>query len=179
LNDAFHLDATAMMQCCNAAGTRALYDLWQGAVEQTAGDTPQYAIHLRFSVATPALTVVSHEPATGMLEVTPKEDCRVSVRLPEGEHHALAVTDGTAGAQPLEAEDGYVTFSATAGTQVNLYYPLCERVAHYEVGAPDRTLRCTGFWRGETLMHVDPPGEYYPLYQRSTDLPTVQPDLPR
>ncbi len=33
LNDAFHTDALALMQCCNAAGGRGIYDLWRYAVE--------------------------------------------------------------------------------------------------------------------------------------------------
>ncbi|MCL5994621.1 MAG: hypothetical protein M1546_01030 [Chloroflexi bacterium] len=178
LNDAFHLDATAMMQCCNAAGTRGLYDLWHNAVEM-GGENGHCAVHLRFSMQTPALKVVSYEPAGGRLDITTVSDGSVSVRLPAGERHALAVNhmDGAAQVQSLDAVDGYVRFDAKAGQCVELHYPLSERTTQYQVGAPGRTLHCTGSWRGETLMHIDPPGEYYPLYQRSTDLQPVQPAM--
>ena len=169
LNDAFHLDVTAMMQCCNAAGARALYDLWRYA-------TDERAIHLRFSVETSALRVVSHEPAQGQLDITPCRTGPLAVRLPGGVHHALVAVAGNTYA--IEARNGYVQLEARAGQPFSLYYALPERTAHYEVGTPGKTLSCTGHWRGETLMTIDPQGEYYPLYNRSTDLPPVEPSLP-
>ena len=169
LNDAFHLDVTAMMQCCNAAGARALYDLWRYA-------TDEEAIHLRFSVETPALRVVSHEPARGQLDITSKRDGPLAVRLPGGVHHAVVTTAGSP--QSVETREGYVHLEVRAGQPCSLYYALPERVAHYEVGTPGKTLSCTSHWRGETLMTVDPQGGYYPLYNRSTDLPPVEPSLP-
>lgn len=169
LNDAFHLDVTAMMQCCNAAGARALYDLWRYA-------TDDHAIHLRFSVETPTLRVISHEPARGQLDITPRRTGPLAVRLPGGVPHALIVSTGDTHA--LEARGGYVHLEVHAGQQLSLKYALPERVAHYEVGTPGKTLSCTGHWRGETLMRVDPQGEFYPLYNRAADLPPVEPALP-
>jgi hypothetical protein len=169
LNDAFHLDVTAMMQCCNAAGARALYDLWRYATDEAA-------IHLRFSVETPSLRVISHEPARGQLDITPRRDGPLAVRLPEGVQHAVFSAAGDT--RSVEARKGYVHFEVRAGQPLSLHYALPERSAHYEVGTPGKTLTCAGHWRGETLMRVDPPGGYYPLYERSADLPPVEPALP-
>ena len=77
-----------------------------------------------------------------------------------------------------EARHGYVHLEVGTGQQLSLHYALPERTAHYEVGTPGKTLSCAGHWRGETLMTVDPPGRYYPLYERTTDLPPVEPSLP-
>ena len=178
LNDAFHTDAPAMMQCCNAAGTRGLWDLWHHAVESPSAG--QIAIHLRFSVETPAVRVVSHEPAEGRLDITPRQDSHIAARLPQGERQAVVVVQhgGATNVLSLETRHGYVKFDAPANSRVEVRYPLAERVAHYEVGAPGKTLRCSGFWHGETLMQVDPPGPYYPLYQRSSELKPVEPQLP-
>lgn len=184
LNDAFHLDATAMMQCCNAAGARGLYDLWHYAIEEgtTAPEGPCHAIHLRFSVATPALTVRSYEPSAGRLDIVVQEDCQLEVRLPERTSQALAVSTGTSDSDPqieaLTANDGYIRFPASAGQTLSIHYALAERVAQYEVGAENRSVVCTGTWRGETLMHLTPPGSFYPLYDRSTSLAPVEPTLP-
>lgn len=169
LNDAFHTDAAAMMQCCNAAGARALYDLWRHAVTV---DT----VHLRFSVETPTLRVVSHEPTTGRLDITAYEGGPLFVRLPTGTPFALVEQQGAI--QERQAVDGYVSLEVPEGQTVSLHYALPERTAHYEVGSPGKTRHCTGFWRGETLMRVDPEGEFYPLYARPTDLPPVEPSLP-
>jgi hypothetical protein len=185
LNDAFHVDAPALMQCCSAAGTRGLYDLWSHAIEYTPanGDKSAHcAVHLRFSVETPHLRVVSHEPAAGQLDVTPRQDCELSVRLPAGAAHALVVIRSQSEPDPrvlkLTARNGYVQFLLCAADQAEINYALPERRAHYEVGPAERSASCTGHWRGETLMRVEPAGTLYPLYQRPLDLPPVIPVLP-
>jgi hypothetical protein len=183
LNDAFHLDATDLMQCCNAAGARALYDLWRYAVDEepgAGGETPCQKVHLRFSVETPALKVVSHEPARGQLDLTARQDCRVEVRLPPGASEALAVFGGPASPRvlALPVQGGMVGFSCVRDETVELHYTLAEHSSEYLVGRRGRTMRCGGTWRGETLMQVDPPGAFYPLYERSLDLVPVEPSLP-
>ena len=180
LNDAFHLDATAMMQCCNAAGTRALYDLWHCAVDDDdQAEAPRRQVHLRFSVATPSLTVRSYEPAQGRLDLRPRDACELEVRLPEGTSQALVVFGAQGGAQPrveaIAPRQGYIRARVAAGATIEVHYPLVEREAHYVVGAGRRVLECSGSWRGETLMHIDPPGNFYPLYDRSAMLEPVEP----
>jgi hypothetical protein len=183
LNDAFHLDATGMMQCCNAAGARGLYDLWRQAVAEGVsepGGPSRWGVHLRFGVETPALRVVSYEPAQGRMDVTARQGCEVEVRLPAGAAQALAVFDaeGARRIQELPASGAYVTFAAAAGEGVEVHYALPERVAHYTVGRDGRSASCTGHWRGETLMRVEPQGQFHPLYNRAPDLAPVQPALP-
>jgi len=120
LNDAFHLDLTAMMQCCNAAGARALFDLWRYA-------TDEQALHLRFSVETSALRAVSHEPAGGQIDLTPKQSGHLAVRLPAGVHHAVATTAGHT--HGVEACEGYAHLEVRAGQSLSLHYALPERSA--------------------------------------------------
>lgn len=176
LNDAFHLDATSMMQCCNAAGARGLYDLWNSAVEVTQNELLEVAIHLRLSVMTPFVKVISYEPADGRLEITPHQTCQISVRLPRGETLALLTSESSgANVTQMNAQSGYVGFIAQAGERYTLHYALRERSVTYSVGRAERTLTCTGHWRGETLLRIDPAGEYLPLYERRVDLGPVQP----
>ena len=178
LNDAFHLDATSMMQCCNAAGARGLYDLWNNAVQLTPGALPEVAIHLRFSVEVPYVKVISHEPASGRLQITPRQRCVVRVRLPRGEHTALLARESASvDVIQLNVRDGYVNFEAHADECYTLHYPLREHSATYSVGNAEHRLVCTGDWKGETLMRIDPAGEYLPLYQRGEELVAVQPAL--
>lgn len=177
LNDAFHTDVLAMMQCCNAAGTRGIYDLWRYAVESRPASQeqlPQHHVHLRFSVATPDLQVVSHEPAAGRLDLTAHTPCTVAVRLPDGEDHAF-VTTTTGQSQVLPARQGYVAVDLTAGGTEQVQYRLREWSAQYTVGTAERNASCTGHWRGETLLRVEPAGTYLPLYNRTVDLPPVAP----
>jgi hypothetical protein len=183
LNDAFHLDAAQMMQCCNGAGTRALYDLWRYALQESKsedGKLALHSVHLRFSVAIPTFRVVSYEPAEGRLDLVAHQTSEVAVRLPEGTTQALVVNDGNSSRQVIAPaiHDGYIHFHMGEGERAEVYYPLVERRAEYEVGAGDRSMRCTGYWRGETLMRVEPPGQFYPLYKRSTELEPVEPSSP-
>jgi hypothetical protein len=168
-NDALHPDAPMMMQCCNAAGARALWDLWSHAHEEGA-------VHLRFSVESPWYRVVSHEPSEGRLDITPKREGPLSLRLPEGVEHAVVVAQGDS--RGLEAKEGYVHLTVEAGPTLSLHYALPHRTAHYRVGLEPRTLSCTGEWRGETLMSVEPAGPLLPLYRRPTNLSPVVPSLP-
>jgi hypothetical protein len=76
------------------------------------------------------------------------------------------------------ASDGYVEFELGADQTAAVHYPLPERVAHYEVGTPERAERAAGDWRGETLLRVEPSGRFLPLYERTPDLTPVQPSPP-
>lgn len=183
LNDAFHTDAAAMMQCCNAAGTRALYDLWRYAVAEEVGEgegAPRQVVHLRFSVETPGLRVVSHEPAEGRLTLLAKRRGTVAVRLPAGAGAAVAMVADAGGTRAMAPpmQDGYASLELDEGQVAELLYPLPERTVWYQVGSPGRTAECAGHWRGETLLRVEPPGRFYPLYQRPAALPPVQPSPP-
>lgn len=143
---------------------------------------PRKAVHLRWSIATPTLNVVSYEPAEGRLDLTASETCQVAIRLPDGASQALVVWSAQEASAPrvaaVPAQAQYIHIDVEREQRVEIHYPLAEQVAHYQVGAPGRTVECTGYWRGETLMRVELPGPFYPLYRRSADLPPVQAALP-
>jgi len=155
LADAFHPDATDMMQCCNAAGARALHSVWTSA-------TRGHRIDLRLSVATPTLTVVSHEPAVGRLDVTAHRAGLLDIRLPAGVSRATVRHRDEA--QEIAARDGAVQVPIEAGETVAVEYPLPERTTHHTIGRGDTIARCTAHWRGETVARVEPPGIHRPLY---------------
>ncbi len=181
MGDGFHLDSTAMMQCCNAAGARGIYDLWRYAVREGTGSTStRLDIDLRFSVRTDAIQVVSYEPARGRLEVTPFRDCEVGVRLPTGVRNAVVHAAAVPLNHPptMEARDGYVVFPAARDVCVLVEYDLPERTADYTVGAPGLEDQLTGHWQGETLVGVEPAGRFHPFYELTKDLTPVTPSLP-
>ena len=174
LNDAFHLDAAALMQCCNAAGTRGLYDLWRYAIIYQP-EPQTMRVNLRFSVESADARIISHEPKAGRLDILPARDAVIEVRLPEGEHEAwVSQPDGSR--KEVGTTRGYAVFDARGGQTIQVNYALAERESVFHIGPPERSLECSGRWRGETLVSIDPPGEYYPLYQqRGADLPPVIP----
>jgi hypothetical protein len=71
----------------------------------------------------------------------------------------------------------YATFDLAAGQIATLLYPLPESSRTYTIA--EQTYQ--GFWRGHTMLEIQPAGEGYPIYQRqallSEDWPSA-PDLP-
>ena len=61
---------------------------------------------------------------------------------------------------------GYAWLEALQnGDMVTLNWPLPERAILYDLG----DARFTGYWRGDTLLRMDPPGQLSPLYWRPLD----------
>jgi hypothetical protein len=136
-------------------------------------------------VATPDVRVISYEPNLGRLDIDLAASCELSVRLPEGEDHAFvtvtpageSVVDAPPnGANLLLADRGYVHLPVSGPCTVHAYYRLREWAAEYTVGKPGRSITCSAAWRGETLIRVAPPGPFFPLYNRQTELAPVVPE---
>lgn len=167
LNDGFHKDATALMQCCNAAGARAIYDLWKYSTSTSIiSNELVLEINLRFSIENNYVKIVSFEPSKGLLYIDVKFDCTVKFRLPEGTLEA-SMTRQDAVVSKLVGSEGYVSFSMAKDESVTIEYSLNEREDSYSVGSRENNKLASiqGFWRGETLVSVLPKGEYYPLYE--------------
>ncbi|MCX6049773.1 MAG: hypothetical protein NT075_32130 [Chloroflexi bacterium] len=146
--------------CCIGGGLRALYHVWRGAISETS-DTTQ--VHLGFSRATPHVEVIGHEPWRGRIDVQMRTPRRLAIRAPG--HATLEQVTLLRDGQPVKPTwmGRYANFdSLEAGQVVTLIYPLQERQANYEIaGQP-----YTGWWRGATMLEIQPPGEGYPIYQR-------------
>ncbi len=146
--------------CCIGGGLRALYHAWRGAISET-GDTTM--INLGFSRSTANVEVIGHEPWQGRLDVRLRTPRRLTIRVPT--HAALAATLFTVDGQPItpswSGRTAHLGLLA-AGQIVTLTYPLQERGANYEIAGKSYT----GWWRGATLLEIQPPGEGYPIYQR-------------
>ncbi|MFN8444854.1 MAG: hypothetical protein U0175_28975 [Caldilineaceae bacterium] len=146
--------------CCIGGGLRALYHAWRGAISEK-GDTT--TINLGFSRNTEHVEVVGHEPWQGRIDVRLRTPRRLAIRVPS--HVELAATNFTVDGQPVTPT--WVSRTAqlgqfAAGQTVTLTYPLQERQASYEIAGN----HYTGWWRGATLLEIQPPGEGYPIYQR-------------
>ncbi len=146
LNDTLHLDATAMMQCCNAAGTRGLYDRWRYAVTCEQGHPSGIAhirVNVRLSVANEALFMLSHEPKEGRLDGRPARDAENAVCIPEGER-AVWVTIPDGSQTTVMAARGFVVFEAQGGQTIQLTYPLVDRESIFWIGPSENRLECSG-----------------------------------
>lgn len=146
--------------CCIGGGLRALYHIWRGAISETSDTTH---IHLGFSRATAHVEVIGHEPWRGCINVRLYTSRRLAIRVPG--HAALEAVTVTIDGQRVEPtwSGHYAQLERLAtGQVVTLTYPLQERQASYAIAGK----QYTGWWRGATLLEMQPPGEGYPIYQR-------------
>lgn len=167
-----------MMGCCPPEGMRALYLAWRDTVQETPEGV---LVNLAFDRDTPKAKVVSQMPGKGEISVTAKADGDFLLRVPGWAPRSAvqARRDG----KPTEVRWGgpamaYVVFpQAKAGESINITWPLVkftQRVSHRIYGGcldphgpvPDtvaeRTYTYT--WVGSTVVDVDPPGQWLPLY---------------
>jgi hypothetical protein len=147
--------------------------VWSHAVT-TRGAT--VTINLPISHATEALDVISDEPYAGRLRLLIHQPCTVDLRLPE-QATGTAVTVEVNG-QPMPGAvsgDRCRLPDLEAGDAVVVTYPLVEREEQEMVAGHTYTVR----WKGATVVGVDPPGDRYPTYQRSTYLAAQAPAAPR
>jgi hypothetical protein len=146
--------------CCIGGGLRALYLAWRASISESGGET---RVELGFTRSTPRVEVVGREPWEGRIDVRLRAPGRLRIRLPEGVGlaQARARLDGR-DIQPAWS-GRYTDFGdLRPGQSASLAYPLRERAAAYAIDGAEYQ----AYWRGGTLVELNPPGERYPIYQR-------------
>ena len=107
--------------------------------------------------------VRSHIPYRGQVDVAVKESCGLRLRLPEWVE-ANQVTGAVNGADRALTFAGRYAEAGRVhpGDEVTLRFPIGEQAATLDIeGARFDVVR-----RGNEVVHIDPPGEHCPLYQR-------------
>jgi hypothetical protein len=156
-----------MMGCCPPEGMRALYLAWKNTVVETPDGI---LVNLAFNRDTAKAKVLSQMPQQGQITVVAKADGNFLLRVP-GWAPRSAVKSRRDG-KPVEVRWGgpamdYVVFqSAKVGETLEIAWPLVkftQRVSHKIFdGTVSRTY--TYSWVGSTVVGVDPPGEWLPMY---------------
>jgi hypothetical protein len=148
--------------CCINGGIRCLFLAYQNAIHET-DDT--ITINLLMSHSTAGVRVVSFFPHQGRLELYPKCSKSIWVRCPDWLSLKDLKVDGPVGlAYVADPETHSLRFAgATTGTRIVLTLPQREETVSYVVAGRQYDVQ----WKGDTVMNMTPPGEPYPLYQRS------------
>jgi DUF1680 family protein len=148
------------MACCNAAGTRALYDLWHYATDD---DGRHCRVHMAFSRPTSWGDVVSYQPFDGRVDVSMRAPRSLSVRIPgwvAWSQVQISVNDQPA---QYERQGAYARLPRLQpGDVVSVRYPLPIESRTYRLG--DAVYVAT--YKGATVVNVTPGGTFCPLYQR-------------
>ena len=148
-----------IMQCCNGAGTRGLYDLWHYAADD---DGQRARVHMPFSRPTEWGDIVSHVPYTGRIDVRMKAARTLGIRTPDGMTTPLKVTVGGKPAR-FDVKEGYLWLEGLQpGDAVSVQFdlPLSSRV--YRVREDEYKVD----FKGNTVVGISPEGKYAPIYQR-------------
>ena len=163
------VDHLFLMHCCTGNYLRAIWYAWDNILDYNDG---KLRINLLLNRASAWADVASYIPYEGQVDVTMKERCSVSIRIPEWVQPAE--TTCLVGGQPRQLGwDGrYAQIGdVNAGDAISLIFPISERdvkvKSQYEPAARLAGTTYTMTIKGNTVVRMDPSGQYYPLYQRS------------
>jgi len=161
--------STTIMNCCSAAGARGLYYVWRNMIEVdrnadgSTADAPTLRVNLLLNRASKWADIESHIPYTGRVEVKAKQDLNLEVRIPEWVEPQDVECSVDGKGRTLTFRDRYALIGKLQEGQVAvLTFPIFERTDKFHLQGKDYTI----VRRGNTVVSIDPPGKYHPLYQR-------------
>ncbi|RKZ71850.1 MAG: hypothetical protein DRQ57_18130 [Gammaproteobacteria bacterium] len=152
-----------IMHCCTGNGIRSIYYIWQDMVRYDEG---QLKINLLLNRTSPWADVNSYIPYEGRVAIKIKQSCEsLAVRMPEWIADGSTDVSCKVNDKPCEFtwEGRYLNLeSVKKGDEVEVSFPIEERTVEQRIGGIDYTL----IIKGNTVVHIDPPGKNCPLYQR-------------
>src|SRR5262249_44447805 len=103
-------------------------------------------------------------PFTGQVDVLVKQDLKeLRLRLPEWVKPDAAKCKVDGKPRGLTFSGRYAVIGPAAkGETVSLLFPISGRTERVHLQGKDYTVTL----RGNTVVHVDPPGHFFPLYER-------------
>lgn len=147
--------------CCIGNGGRVLYYVWENMIGFTNGTL---AVHLLLNRASTWADMDSYVPYVGRVDIRMKIPCNLEVRIPEWvkpDEVLGFVNDET---RQLAFRGRYALIgSVEARDLVTVTFPIFERSVETTIGNAPYTLVI----KGNEVVSIDPPGKYYPLYQRA------------
>jgi hypothetical protein len=173
-NDFFDEGRFSGMGCCNAAGTRALYDLWHHAVDDD-GETAR--LHMAFDRACTWGDLSTAEPFSGGVTVRLKAPRRLAVRIPGWTVRSEVQAHVNGAPARAECRGQYLWLEGLqAGDTASISYPAPIHARSYVLG--DSTYVAN--YRGDTIFNISPKGRFLPLYERDYYLSaqTAETNLP-
>jgi hypothetical protein len=147
--------------CCTGNGARALYYVWEHILGMRGGSV---SVNLLLNRASAWADVDSYIPYEGRVDIHMKTTGGLKVRIPDWVE--LDQVQATAAGRPVQLswEGRYAKAGrAPNGQTVTFTFPIRERTVRQRIGTVDATVRL----RGSTVISMEPPGRYRPLYQRA------------
>ena len=147
--------------CCVSNGGRALYYVWEKMLAFKDGTL---TVNLLFNRASPWADINSYVPYEGRVDVAVKVPCNLKVRIPEWVEPAqVAATVNGQPVAPAFRGRYAVLGRVSAQDLVAVSFPIAERRVDTTIGdLPYRLIV-----KGNDVVSIDPPGQWYPFYQRA------------
>jgi len=153
--------ASGQSGCCTANGGKAVGYVWKHILTYDEGTL---RVNLLLNRASVWADVDSHIPYKGQVDVNVKQDLDLQVRIPEWVEPADVRVD-VDGQEREPLFDGRYAKCGTVkqGQTASVKFPMVDRTDQVTIQGFDYRLTR----RGNTVVQIDPPGHYWPLYQRS------------
>ena len=150
----------SIMACCTGNGTRALYYVWKNIL---AYDDGHLKVNLLLNRASRWADVDSRIPYEGRVDITIKQKCNLSVRIPEWvspEQANFKIAEGDC--RPSWAGRFASVGKVVPGDIVTVTFPIFEKKSSIRIQGKEYTVLS----KGNTVVGIEPPGKRCPLYQR-------------
>jgi len=150
----------SIQNCCTVNGARALYIAWKNILHENDGTL---RVNLLLNRGSRWADIESHIPYTGRVDIRMKQDLDLVLRLPEWIEpgNERVTVDGK---ERVVTHDGrWVSVGPVRRDQVvTMTFAMPERTDNFHIQGVDYT----AVFRGNTVVAIDPPGKFMPLYQR-------------
>lgn len=165
INSGGIMDPTGVAGCCNGNCTRTIYYAWENILEYKGG---ALRINLLLNRASEWVDLHSYIPYEGRIDIKVKRPLQnVSLHSPEWLHAGTpAVRCNINGrSRSITWNDRYIEIgSLKPQDHVIIHFPLPETNSQEVIGDGRYALTL----RGDTVVHVEPPGHFDRLYERSS-----------
>ena len=159
-NDWYAGVGPGIMHCCTGNATRAIYYVWENAIQRQGKDL---RVNLLMNRPSPWADVESHIPYVGRVDVKIKEPVELSIRIPEWAKPDDVRIQVNAQDRRIDWNGRHaVVGDVKPADVVTMTFPIWERRDTVWVEKEKYAL----VRKGNDVVAIDPPGRVCPLYQR-------------
>lgn len=146
--------------CCIGNAGRALYYVWDRMISFHDG---ALRLHLLLNRASPWAEVFSYVPYEGRVDLDMKTACNLEIRIPEwvNAEEVFALVNGDVRDLTFQGRYAIIGFVET-GDHASVRFPIFEHTVDAIIGNVPYKL----IIKGNDVISIDPPGKWYPFYQR-------------
>lgn len=148
------------MHCCTGNHARAIWYAWHHIHHHQEGTLK---VNLLLNRVSPWADVHSYIPYEVQVDVKVKKPVNLQVRIPEWTEPEKTVCKVNGQVRQLKWKDRYAQVGQVkSGGVVVVTFPIEERTVKEKMWGTDFTM----IIKGNSVVFIDPPGKYYPFYQR-------------